>query len=834
MEKGQLVDIFDDNDNVVGGGLYIDIDHVVTCAHVVNTALGRVGNFQVPVNSVIKVNFSFDEKCNESFVCIVKEWHYKENEKRKTDFAVLKIVHSCNYELLNERSSTCIIKTSNDYWGNDSRLYGRPEGVKGDWVQANLLDYDGDGLLKIHLKAPIGKGFSGYPVYCSTTKGYVGLIWGGRDGFPDTAYAIMFDKILPIIPSLNAYSSRIAKSTTLGPLCNIVRRENYFRTIDDSLERFDICIVVAASGFGKSTLCDTYMREYIGGKKSFFQRLDTQRVDLTGFSGVFYLDDYSDNNLMKNVLNESVPFKILLSCKSPTVASDILKKKGLYPWHNQIIVTLNGFSLVEAKELLLSYGCLDELMEVEIENFVNFTKGCPMALKGLVKLLHEGQLNSSNFLSNQELDAEKSFQFILNEYLKIHEATKKILGVLCNVPFIGMNASALASLLGISRNEVDNTIKELIELGYVLEYQKNKRYFKECLLVPHDLLKKAFSNYFEESKEMKQAYRKYNFDYFNYIISQSIDDADIISRVDAFVCGIRGTFKIMWDNDHYTKEEFRITSDSTITWDKYSPELQNKVRYQVSEQDRFFENFSKVKDRAYNLFPTDLNDNIIEVVVEYFKGSISLADCSELIAIAQAFARFPVNKILGDTIWTGIQNYDDWAVGCCIHAAVRHSKNQSRIINSARVNELKYWLTEKSQHDRGADFDLTAAVGGLIYLDEAEFVFESLTSAEYGYKKTITALSDLPMLVHLASNQDIDRLKRFYSIVCKRISRNAALHMVCHYVKQKTDLELNVDLCYQQNIMIDKDFSITVAKSLFNEDFFSFALENGSPNASNL
>jgi hypothetical protein len=748
--EAQLVDIFNLNNNtVVGGGLFLNSNTIITCAHVVNSALGRQKNdFSRPLESAyININFSFAPKCRKYFTANISIWNYSAANKRKTDYAILKITNSEEWNMLQDRQITCPVATCSDYWGNKSRIYGYPAGITGLWVEGKPLSRDGDGLLQVKTDSPIQEGFSGYPIFDEKLNGFTGIICGGISS--TLSYAIPFELIMQDVPLDQAIVKKFNRKVH-GVLRNIVRRDEYLDKIEEVLNEFSICIVTAASGFGKTTLCETYYREYEGIKKTFDQRIELTDIDLKNFNGLLYIDDYSENNIIRNTLEANNSFKILINCKSTSAALNILRGKGLYPWQNQIIITLNGFSKDEARYLMLTYGSEDNLSEYEIQRYIEFTKGCPMALKGLCMLLQAEQLDTS-ILNNNVFDAQKAFHTVMNEYLKINEFRKTVLAVLCSIPFRGMNLSALAFLLGESKQMISEALKDIVGLGYILEYQKNNKiFFSESVLVAHEMLKRMFENHFESSKELKRLYRKYNADYFEYISSQLPESIDIISKIDAFVCGIRGSFKIIWETDEFTENEWKQIHDQDVTWNQYSNELQRKARYQNNEQDYFFKKLDDVKQKAKNLFPENVNDALIKLIVEYFRTTIESADCSELIGLGQAFARLPVNKLLGDTIWKGLCNSDGWAKACCIRAAVLHSKKDNLIINNKRIAELKQWLCQQTTYASGPDFDLCAAVGGLLYLGEEEDVLGIITSVQYTNAIQITGLSDLAVLVYFA------------------------------------------------------------------------------------
>ncbi len=168
---------------IVGTGFLVSPKHILTCAHVVNAALGKdINSFKQPLET-IPINFPFvAELTNEIIEAKVVLW-------LETDEALVqknKIVGAydiAGLELQTPIKNTQPVKLLSqiDLYNHAFQTCGFPNNFKnGIWVDGRLMEYQANGWLQMegnHLASHFIKGgFSGAPVYNRNLKGVVGMV----------------------------------------------------------------------------------------------------------------------------------------------------------------------------------------------------------------------------------------------------------------------------------------------------------------------------------------------------------------------------------------------------------------------------------------------------------------------------------------------------------------------------------------------------------------------------------------------------------------------------------------------------------------------------------
>jgi hypothetical protein len=200
--------IFDTNAKVVGCGFYF-ADAVLTCAHVLNQALGISSvSTKKPTEYI---NFDFPLLNPRTMLTgRVTTWLPVD------DIASLEIVSSPPKNLLTTR----LIKAAN-LWGHPFRTYGFPRGFdEGVWASGRILDKVSNGWLEIEDTKQTGffvqPGFSGGAVWDEYSDGIVGMVVGSHVNLNSrVAYVIPISKLLEFLPEI---------------------AENAFDPIDDDLQ----------------------------------------------------------------------------------------------------------------------------------------------------------------------------------------------------------------------------------------------------------------------------------------------------------------------------------------------------------------------------------------------------------------------------------------------------------------------------------------------------------------------------------------------------------------------------------------------------------------------
>lgn len=150
---------------VIGAGFLVNKGHLLTCAHVVEDALGRE-KASDPIGQTVKVDFPFVAKGKK---CSAKVLLHRLDDE---DIASLQLLDSA------PDGAAPIKMTAGHVWGHLFRVYGfsRPGGV---WATGKFLGETSDGRVQMEdTKAQgyaIEPGFSGAPVWSEALKAVVGM-----------------------------------------------------------------------------------------------------------------------------------------------------------------------------------------------------------------------------------------------------------------------------------------------------------------------------------------------------------------------------------------------------------------------------------------------------------------------------------------------------------------------------------------------------------------------------------------------------------------------------------------------------------------------------------
>lgn len=182
------------NGLAVGAGFLIPKDRVITCAHVINIALGRKHETVILPEGSISLVFPRTNVYARGRVIF---WD------RSADYAILTLEKAVNIQsikLLNTNTGEI------EFWDHGFRAWGFPESIRkrGLFVDGKLRDQLGDGRLQINRKDStpfIAKGFSGGPIWDEELGGVIGLVveTNERDGL---AACLLTKDLFTAIPDL--------------------------------------------------------------------------------------------------------------------------------------------------------------------------------------------------------------------------------------------------------------------------------------------------------------------------------------------------------------------------------------------------------------------------------------------------------------------------------------------------------------------------------------------------------------------------------------------------------------------------------------------------------
>lgn len=177
--KSAIARIYAQNGVVVGAGFLVAENCLLTCAHVVTSALGLPADTVEQPNAPLKVDFPLIEEeaiKGESFAAQVILWQPVAPDQVGEDMAVLRIATP-----LPEAIGPVRLAADSGVWDTRIRMFGFPKGIdNGIWVTGVLRDRVGSGRVQMDAIAAEGgrsveKGFSGAPIWDEAQDAVVGM-----------------------------------------------------------------------------------------------------------------------------------------------------------------------------------------------------------------------------------------------------------------------------------------------------------------------------------------------------------------------------------------------------------------------------------------------------------------------------------------------------------------------------------------------------------------------------------------------------------------------------------------------------------------------------------
>ncbi|HBE16585.1 MAG TPA: hypothetical protein DDW51_02950 [Cyanobacteria bacterium UBA11367] len=209
--ESSVVQIFNSSNKIVGTGFLVSEQHILTCAHVVQTALSLEQISKIQKGDKLQVGFPRVAP-GKTYNTQVIFWQYDRSSTNlppadKQDIAVLELEN-----IAPNGVKPVKLATTEDWWEHSFRVFGFPGGVpNGRWARGELLSILGDRSVQIesinNQGYPIVEGFSGAPIWDDTLKSVVGMVIQ-RDKNPNTKAAF----IIPTSSLVEAYPQLI----TLG------------------------------------------------------------------------------------------------------------------------------------------------------------------------------------------------------------------------------------------------------------------------------------------------------------------------------------------------------------------------------------------------------------------------------------------------------------------------------------------------------------------------------------------------------------------------------------------------------------------------------------------
>ena len=161
---------------VAGAGILVGDHLALTCAHVVNSALGQPSmEVSAPAGNVL-LDFPFSLTRNPCPASVIEQGWEPINQLGEGDMAVVRLAGNAP-----DDSRQVPWVPFRSVWGHPYRAYGFPPGNdRGEWTRGELLGPSGRDWIQLEAMkvtgAAIEQGFSGSPVWDERLRGVVGMI----------------------------------------------------------------------------------------------------------------------------------------------------------------------------------------------------------------------------------------------------------------------------------------------------------------------------------------------------------------------------------------------------------------------------------------------------------------------------------------------------------------------------------------------------------------------------------------------------------------------------------------------------------------------------------
>jgi SIR2-like domain/Trypsin-like peptidase domain len=197
--KSAICRIFNSQGKVVGGGVLVSNQYVVTCAHVITQALGIPQETLAPPTGLIDVDFPLVE-AEHKLKASVDFWQpvsaVVEPPAKVDDIAILKLENE-----LSQKVQPVRLVSAEDFWEHSFRIFGFPSGHDdGVWATGILCDKTTHGWIQMVDVTVAGykvePGFSGVPIWDKKLAGVVGIAVAAEKKREDVKAAFMIPTVL--------------------------------------------------------------------------------------------------------------------------------------------------------------------------------------------------------------------------------------------------------------------------------------------------------------------------------------------------------------------------------------------------------------------------------------------------------------------------------------------------------------------------------------------------------------------------------------------------------------------------------------------------------------
>lgn len=257
---------------IVGCGFLVADRQVITCAHVVNAAVGARPDEREQPGQSIWVEFAVIAT-GLRIAATVESWVPIESDATG-DIALLRLSDAPP-----ARAQPAYLAPAADMWDHTFRTYGFPRGYPGGlWASGRILGRQRHGWVQLEdvksAGAAVERGFSGAAVYDESLEAVVGMVVA-QDTHETRKIAFMLpaDILMTMMPAMSATIA--VPDVVLGPLSNVPRMPSRFAPRVDEIERVGRAVldavdrpvdggrmvaVVGMGGAGKSVLAAAVSR----------------------------------------------------------------------------------------------------------------------------------------------------------------------------------------------------------------------------------------------------------------------------------------------------------------------------------------------------------------------------------------------------------------------------------------------------------------------------------------------------------------------------------------------------------------------------------------------
>ncbi|NEQ86728.1 MAG: serine protease, partial [Moorea sp. SIO2I5] len=253
------------NGKVVGAGFLVSDQHILTCAHVVNAALGKQLNVRDRPNQEIDLDFPLVASGNILRGRVVRWIPVQKSSsilpETGADIALLELEST-----LPEGTQPIRLVKAENLWKHPFRVFGFPEGqAVGVWTDGIISNPQANGRVQIEVVRatayPIEPGFSGSPVWDEQLDGVAGMTVAIDSKRPQVRAAF----IIPTTQLINACPELEEQAIPPCPYRGLFAfreqdakfffgREQFTQKLVKAVHKQSLVAVIGASGSGKSSV----------------------------------------------------------------------------------------------------------------------------------------------------------------------------------------------------------------------------------------------------------------------------------------------------------------------------------------------------------------------------------------------------------------------------------------------------------------------------------------------------------------------------------------------------------------------------------------------------